>query len=65
MPWVPRRLNHILYLPCFLENNPAVLVRLAVTGEEKGNEIICREIDQVCFATVVLEFSEDFKIVDL
>ena len=62
MLWIPRVRDHVSYHIYLLENNPSIFFRLTVAGEEKGDEVVCSEVNQVRFTAVVLDFGEDFKI---
>ena len=60
--WISWVRDHVSYLICFLQDNPTVFFITTVACKEKGNEVVCREVDKVRFTTVVLDFSENFKI---
>ena len=51
--------------PVLEQYNPPGLVRVALTGEKEGDEIVSRKVNEIRLSAVMLELGEDFKLVGL
>ena len=59
---IPRALYHVSYFLNFLQDNTAVFIVGSIACKEKSDEVVSREVDEISFAAIVLDFRENLKV---